>query len=183
MILPIYAYGHPVLKKIGMKIDRDFPGLEELISNMWQTMYNASGVGLAGPQVGQPIKMFIVDTEQMYEEEDQGRGIKQVFINAEMIEETGMEWEYEEGCLSIPKISAKVSRKPNIKIRFFDENFKEYNEEFDGLEARVIQHEYDHTKGVLFTEKIKPVKKAMLKRKLEQIKKGKANADYRMKFV
>jgi peptide deformylase len=183
MKLPIYAYGQSVLKKQCRTIDKEYPGLEELIANMWDTMYGANGVGLAAPQIGLPIKLFIVDTEQLAEKEEEDAGIKQVFINAEIIEETGDLWDYEEGCLSIPEVVGNVSRLPNINLRYLDETFEEKIIQFSGIDARVIQHEFDHTRGVLFTELLKPVKRNLIKRKLENIRKGKINTEYRMRFV
>ena len=182
MILPIYAYGQPVLKKKAMDIVKDYPGLAELINNMWETMYHAHGVGLAAPQVGLPIRLFIVDTKQVKEEAEKEEGIQEVFINAQMLKEQGEGWEYEEGCLSIPNVRGDIERLPNIKIRYFDQNFDEKTISLDGINARVVQHEYDHIEGKLFTEKLKPVKKRMVKRKLENIRKGKIEVNYRMKF-
>ncbi len=189
MILPIYAYGQPVLKKVAQDIDKDYPDLQELIENMRETMHNAEGVGLAAPQVGLSIRLFLVDTltSQEKDKEEDGKepdyqGIRKVFINAEMIEETGKDNTFEEGCLSIPDITGDVNRLDTIKIRYFDENFEEHIEVFDGTNARVIQHEYDHLEGILFTEKLKPLKKRMLKRKLENIKKGLIERKYKMKF-
>ncbi len=183
MILPVYAYGQSVLKEVGKEIDKDYPELEKLIADMWETMYHASGVGLAAPQIGRSIRLFVIDTVQMMEEGKEDEGIKQVFINAEKIEEGGEPWSYEEGCLSIPNVRGDVSRPAQVKLRWQDENFTQHEQVFTGLNARVIQHEYDHTDGVLFTELLKPVKRRMVKRKLENIKKGKASADYRLKFV
>jgi peptide deformylase len=186
MILPIYAYGQPVLKKVATEIGPDYPNLKELIENMWETMYNADGVGLAAPQVGLSIRLFIVDTAKPLEnskDEDAPKGIKKVFINAEMLEETGEEWAYEEGCLSIPDIRGDVDRPEHIRIRYFDENFNEHEESFSGLDARVIQHEYDHIEGILFTELLKPVKKQLVQRKLIKIKKGAVKVSYPMRFV
>ena len=182
MILPIYAYGHPVLKKETKTIDKDYPGLQELIENMWETMYNAEGVGLAAPQIGLSIRLFVIDTVQAMEEGEEDLGIKRVFINAEKLEEGGVPWSYEEGCLSIPDIRGDVDRLPQIKIRYVDENFEERVEVFDGINARVIQHEYDHVDGILFTQFLKPIKRRLIKRKLENIKKGKVKVDYKMKF-
>jgi len=182
MILPIYAYGQPVLKKKGEEITKDYPGLEELIANMWETMYNAEGVGLAAPQIGLAIRIFVVDTEQMMDEENKGKGIKKVLINAQKIEEGGTPWEYEEGCLSIPEIRGDVERPAQIKIKYFDENFVEHEEIFNGMNARVIQHEYDHIDGVLFTELLKPLKRKLVRRRLDKIRKGKIDHKYRMKF-
>ncbi len=183
MILPIYALGQPVLKKVGEEITPDYEGLEQLLSDMWETMYNAHGVGLAAPQIGRAIRLFMVDTVQMMEEGKEDEGIKKVFINAQKIEEGGNDWDYEEGCLSIPDVRGDVRRPAQLKIKYQDENFQEHTEIFTGLNARVIQHEYDHIDGVLFTEYLSPLKRRMLKRRLENIKKGKVNADYKMKFA
>lgn len=183
MILPIFAYGQPVLKKVGANIDSDYPNLSELLENMWDTMYHASGVGLAAPQIGLPIRIFLVDSEKMMDEGKESEGIKKVFINAEIIEESGELWAFEEGCLSIPKITGDVYRKEKILIKYFDEHFVEHTEAYDGMNARVIQHEYDHIEGKLFTEMLKPLKKRLVGRKLEAIKKGQVDTTYRMKFV
>ena len=183
MLLSVYAYGQPVLKKVGKAIDADYPDLEKLIKDMWETMYHANGVGLAAPQIGRSIRLFVVDTVQMMEEGREAEGIKMVFINAEKIEETGDEWTYEEGCLSIPDIRGEVERPATIKLRWVNEKFEPQEATFTGLNARVIQHEYDHTDGKLFTEYLKPIKKRMIRRKLEIIKEGKARADYKLKFV
>ena len=183
MILPIYAYGQPVLKKVADEIEDNYEGLEQLLSDMWETMYHASGVGLAAPQIGRPIRIFMVDTTQLDEKGKEPKGIKKVFINAEILEEDGEEWAYEEGCLSIPYVRGDVNRKERIKIVYEDENFVEHEEVYEGVNARVIQHEYDHIEGKLFTEKLKPLKKKLIKRKLENIKKGNVKADYRLKFI
>ncbi len=188
MIMPIFAYGQPVLRKETEDIDKDYPELQQLISDMWETMYNAHGVGLAAPQVGLGIRLFLVDTAQTKDEDDEGnkddndKGIKKVFINASIIEEEGKEWAYEEGCLSIPDVRADVMRQPKIKIEYYDENFNFHEEEFEGIEARVIQHEYDHVEGILFTDHLKPLKKRLLKRRLEKIRTGQIPLEYRMKF-
>lgn len=189
MILPIIAYGDTVLRKVGVDINADYPNLNELISNMWETMYNASGVGLAAPQIGLPIRLFLVDTTPFADDEDltdseqkQLDGFKQVFINAYIEEETGDEWAFNEGCLSIPDVREDVSRKGTIKITYLDENFKKQEQTFDGLLARVIQHEYDHIEGVLFTDKLSTLKKRIIKGRLTNISKGKINVDYRMRF-
>lgn len=183
MILPIYAYGQPVLKKVAVDIDKEYPFLEELITNMWETMYNAQGIGLAAPQIGRSIRLFIVDSTQMEEEDKSFKGIKKVFINAQKIEETGPINEYEEGCLSIPDIRGDVNRPLRLKIRYLDENFEEQVETFEDLNARVVQHEYDHIDGILFTEHLKPLKRRFVKRKLDKIKKGQIKQEYRMKFI
>lgn len=189
MILPIIAYGDPVLRKKGTEISEDYPELQTLISNMYETMYESHGVGLAAPQIGLPIRIFIVDTEPFSDdpeltEEEQNflKTFKQTFINAEIIEENGDEWNFNEGCLSIPNIREDVSRKPEVTIRFQDENFKVHTKTFSGIAARVIQHEYDHIEGILFTDKLSPLKKRLLKGKLTNISKGKVKVDYRMKF-
>ena len=182
MILPIYAYGHPVLKKVGEDIDADHEGLSDLLDNMWETMYHADGVGLAAPQIGRAIRIFLVDTIQTMEEGEEEKGIKTAFINAHIVEESGEPWSYEEGCLSIPNIRGEVSRPESVTITWVDENWKEQKETFTGINARVIQHEYDHIEGHLFTEKLKPLKKKLISRKLEAIKKGNVKIHYRMKF-
>ena len=183
MILSIYGYGHPVLKKVGEDIDKDYPELGKLIENMWETMYNASGIGLAAPQIGLPIRLFLVDSTQIEEDGKDFKGIKKVLINAEIIEETGAEVSKEEGCLSIPDITGDVSRPSIVRIKYLDENFVEHDEIHTGMNARVIQHEYDHIEGVLFTEKLKPLKRQLIKRKLDKIKNGKLGAEYKMKFA
>lgn len=183
MLLPVYAYGHPVLKKKGENIDDTYTDLEILITDMWDTMYYANGVGLAAPQIGKSIRLFLVDSTQMMEKGHESEGIKQVFINAEILEESGEEWPFEEGCLSIPEIRGDVMRKPKIKIKFQDENFIWHENEYEGITARVIQHEYDHIEGILFTELLKPLKKKRLFKKLENIKKGKIKPSYKMKFA
>lgn len=182
MILPIVAYGHPVLKKKAKEVSKDLEKLEELVENMWETMYNASGIGLAAPQIGKGLRMFVVDTVQIMDDGKEADGIKSVFINPEKIIETGELWPYEEGCLSIPNVRAEVVRPSKLRLRYFDEEFEEQTMSLHGLNARVVQHEYDHLDGILFTEYIKPLKRRLVKRKLESIKKGKVDVDYKMKF-
>lgn len=189
MILPIVAYGEPVLRKVGKDITKEYPKLKELISNMWETMYNAHGVGLAAPQIGLPIRLFLVDTTPFSDDEDLSKedqealnGFKKVFINAKIEEETGNEWDFNEGCLSIPDIREDVKRKPEITISYLDEDFKPHTKTYDGLLARVIQHEYDHIEGVLFTDKLSSLKKRLLKSRLDKISKGKISIDYKMRF-
>lgn len=189
MILPIVAYGDPVLRKKAKDITSDYPKLKELIANMFETMYNASGVGLAAPQIGLPIRMFLVDTTPFAEDEDLTKeeqlalkDFKKVFINAKIIQEEGEEWAFNEGCLSIPDVREDVYRKPKITIEYFDEDFNKYTETYDGLVARVIQHEYDHIEGVLFTDKLSSLKKRLIKGRLANISKGKIRIDYRMRF-
>jgi len=183
MILPIYLYGHPVLKKVAEPIGMDYPALRELIENMWETMYQAKGVGLAAPQVGLSIRLFVVDTIQIREERKNGQeGIKKVFINPQILELNGEPWTYEEGCLSIPHINGDVDRPESVTIEYLDEQGDKHVETYTSLNARVIQHEYDHIEGLLFIEKLKPLKKRMIQRKLENIKKGNIEADYKIKY-
>jgi len=189
MILPIIAYGDPVLRKMAKDITSEYPKLDELITNMWETMYNAHGVGLAAPQVGLPIRLFLVDTtpfsddEELSKEDQEAlKGFKKVFINAKIEEEEGAAWDFNEGCLSIPDIREDVKRKPKITISYLDEDFKPHSETYDGLLARVIQHEYDHIQGILFTDKLSSLKKRLLKSRLEKISKGKIAVDYKMRF-
>ena len=189
MILPIVGYGDPVLRKVCDDISKDYPNLKEFISNMYETMYNAYGVGLAAPQVGEAIRLFVIDTEPFSDSEDitkeeqnQLKGFKQTFINAKMLKEEGEEWPFNEGCLSIPDIREDVYRQERITLEYYDENFIKKTEVFDGLIARVIQHEYDHIEGILFTDLIASLKKTLIKKKLQNIMDGKARPDYRMRF-
>ena len=184
MILPVYAYGQPVLKQVAADIDKDFPNLIQLLKNMWETLYDAAGVGLAAPQIGQSIRLFVVDTEQLENEDKPGfKGFVKIFINARKIEETGEKWAYEEGCLSIPNIRGEVVRQKTLTLRYLDENFEEHTETFTDMNARVIQHEYDHIEGVLFIEHFSPIKRNLIRTKLESIKRGKVkDLEYRMKF-
>ncbi|TVR76661.1 MAG: peptide deformylase [Chitinophagaceae bacterium] len=184
-VLPIVAYGDAVLRKTCKKIEKDYPDLDNLIQNMFDTMYHAEGVGLAAPQIGLSLRLFVIDTIQLVDEKDNespNTGFKKVFINPEILEESGKEWAYEEGCLSIPKVREIVHRKEHIKIRYFDENFTEHTDEFTDIHARVIQHEYDHIEGILFTDHISVIKKRLLKGKLDKISKGKVKIHYRMRF-
>jgi len=182
MILPIVAYGSPVLKEKAEEIKPDYPDLQTLIDNMFETMYSAHGVGLAAPQIGKSIRLFIVDVTPFAEDEAQLDGVKKVFINPEIIFEEGTEWKFNEGCLSIPTIREDISRKPNISIRYQDEHFVEHQEEISGLLARVIQHEYDHIEGILFTDRISQLRKTLIRAKLINISKGNVKVDYKMKF-
>ncbi|MCW3125979.1 MAG: peptide deformylase [Bacteroidetes bacterium] len=182
MFLPIVAYGDPILRKKAVEIDKDYPGLDKLIEDMWETMEKSKGVGLAAPQINKSIRLFVIDSTKMYDEEDEGKGVREVFINAQMLKETGTEWKYEEGCLSIPNIREDVHRKPTIRISYLDRNFKKQEKEFDDMNARVIQHEYDHIEGKLFIDHIKPLRRSLLKGKLEKISKGDIDVNYRMKF-
>lgn len=193
MILPIVGYGNPVLKKVSDEVAPDYPELQTFIQDMWETMYNGKGVGLAAPQVGVDIRIFVMDSEQLVKENEDmddeeekykiAKGIKKVFINPTILDETGDPWVYEEGCLSIPDIRVKISRNEFVEIKYFDEQFEEHIEKFDGMNARIIQHEYDHLQGVLITDRITPLKKSLMKGKLENIRKGKVDVKYRMKFA
>lgn len=191
MILPIVAYGSPILKKEGVEIDENYEGLQDLIDNMFETMYEASGVGLAAPQIDRSIRLFIVDASPFAEVEEgeepdpMAEGLedfKKVFINPIIEEESGEEWGFAEGCLSIPKIREEVFRKPKITITYFDENWEFHEEVFEGYAARIIQHEYDHVEGILFTDHLSPLKRRILKKKLGAISKGEVDVPYRMKF-
>lgn len=182
MILPVIAYGDPVLRKTGDKINADFPGLEQLIEDMFETMYSSHGIGLAAAQIGQAIRLFIVDSTQIDAEENKTKGIKQVFINAEILEHFGPKEEMEEGCLSIPFVRENVIRPSKVRIRYYDRHFVEHEEVFDEMNARVIQHEYDHTQGIMFTDLVKPLRKRLIKKKLIQISKGAVNPAYKMKY-
>ena len=189
MTLPIVAYGDPVLRKKAQDIDKDYPELEKLIADMWETMYKANGVGLAAPQIGRAIRLFVIDTSPFAEDEDFSpeeqamlKDFKRIFINARMIEEEGKSWSFNEGCLSIPDIREDVTRKDTITIQYLDEDFKEVTETYDGLLARVIQHEYDHIEGILFTDKLSSLKRRLLKGKLNNISKGNIVVEYKMRF-
>ncbi|WP_396174510.1 peptide deformylase [Flavobacterium sp.] len=190
MILPIVGYGEPVLRKVGENLSPDYPNLDGLIENMYDTMYNAYGVGLAAPQIGLPIRLFVIDTEPFSgnedlksEEMEQLKRFKKTFINAKIIKEEGNEWAFNEGCLSIPDVREDVYRKEMITIEYCEEDFVIKTEVFEGLIARVIQHEYDHIEGILFTDKISTLKKTLIKKRLQNIMDGKIRADYKMKFA
>ncbi len=182
MILPIVAYGDPVLKKVAEEIDGDYPGLEKLIADMYETMYSSKGVGLAAPQINKSIRLFIIDASPFADEYPEMEGWKKTFINPRILEEEGEEWDFNEGCLSIPGIREDVERKPELILEYEDENFELHEEKFDGVVARVIQHEYDHLEGVLFTDHLSPLKKRLLKGKLNDISKGIVDVNYKMKF-
>ena len=191
MILPIVAYGHPVLRKVAHDIDPDYPGLQKLVDDMWETLYGSSGVGLAAPQVNKDIRLFVVDSAQIFNQmkEDKEQhsfpdapGIKQVFINAHIKELDGFEWNYNEGCLSIPKIREDIKRQSVVTVEFVDEHFQHHMRTYHGLTARIILHEYDHIEGKLFIDHITPLKRKLLKGKLNDISKGKIKVDYKMMF-
>jgi peptide deformylase len=191
MILPIVAYGAPVLRKVSEAIEADYTNLNKLLEDMWETMYSSNGVGLAAPQINRPIRLFVIDSVQIFENlEDEekkiytdGPGVKRVFINAQIVETGGNEWPYNEGCLSIPKIREDVMRPETVTLTFVDENFVAHTETFTGITARVILHEYDHIEGKLFIDYLKPLKKKMLQSKLNDISKGKIRVDYKMSFA
>jgi peptide deformylase len=188
MILPVVAYGSPILRKVCDDIDAGYAGLEKLLVDMWETLYNSNGVGLAAPQINKPIRLFIVDTDQIvadFEEEDlkkypDEKPIKEVFINARILEESGKPWAYNEGCLSIPKVREDILRNSHVRIAYMNDKFEPKEAVFHGITARVIQHEYDHIEGKLFIDYISPLKKRLLKKKLDDITKGKVHTDYRM---
>ena len=187
MILPIVAYGAAILRKVSPPIEADYPGLALLIEDMWETMYESNGVGLAAPQINKNIRLFVMDSEQIFanrEEEDEvypdAPGIKKVFINAKVLETGGKEWVYNEGCLSIPKIREDITRAETVTLSYMDENFKSYTETFNGMTARIILHEYDHIDGKLFIDYLKPLRRKILQGKLNDISKGNTRVDYKM---
>jgi peptide deformylase len=190
MVLPVIAYGHPILRKVATDITPDYPELQKLIADMQETMYYTNGVGIAAPQVGKAIRLFVIDTVQIvegFDDEDKATypnevGVKKVFINAHKVEESGTPWAYNEGCLSIPKIREDVTRAAQVRLRWMDENFQEHEETFSGITARVVLHEYDHIEGKLFIDYLAPLKKRLLKKKLDDISSGKVRVDYRMTF-
>ncbi|MFN8248241.1 MAG: peptide deformylase [Ferruginibacter sp.] len=190
MTLPIVAYGSPVLRKVCADITPDYPGLDKFIADMWETMYHSNGVGLAAPQVNKEIRVFVIDSEQIFANQDEDEkgeypdepGYKGVFINAHIVELNGEQWSYNEGCLSIPRIREDIMRNETVTLQYLDEHFKSHTKTFNGITGRVILHEYDHIEGKLFIDHLKPLKRTLLKRKLDDISKGKVNVDYRMVF-
>ena len=192
MILPIVAYGNPILRKTAHDIDEHYPNLDKLIEDMWETMYASNGVGLAAPQINKDIRLFVMDSEQIFTNMDEkekkentypdGPGIKQVFINAHIVEEHGNDWSYNEGCLSIPKIRGDIYRAEEVTMEWLDENFIKHTKTFKGISGRIILHEYDHIEGKLFIDYISPLKRKLLKRKLDDISKGNVSVDYKMSF-
>jgi len=192
MILPIVAYGNPVLRKVAHDIGESYPQLDKLIEDMWETMYASNGVGLAAPQVGRDIRLFVMDSAQIFANMDEkdreeenypdAPGIKQVFINAHVVEEHGDDWSYNEGCLSIPKIREDIYRAEEVTIEYMDEHFQKHAKTFNGISARIILHEYDHIDGKLFIDYLSPLKRKLLKRKLDDISKGNVKVDYKMSF-
>ncbi len=182
MKLPIIAYGDSILRKKASDISKDYPRLNQLIVDMYETMYNAHGVGLAAPQIGLSVRLFVIDATPFAEDDEKLKNFRKVFINAKILKEAGEKWDFNEGCLSIPEIREDISRNQTITIFYVDENWKEYTETYSGLAARIIQHEYDHIEGKLFTDRLGPLRKAMLKSRLEAISKGLVKVDYKMKF-
>jgi len=183
MKYPIIAYGDPVLRRKATAIDKDeYPHIKQIIDDMYETMYGARGVGLAAPQVGLSMRLFVVDASVFADEEPDLKDFKKTFINATILEETGEEWGFNEGCLSIPDIREDVYRKPTVKISYYDENWKHHEDTFSGLAARVIQHEYDHIEGKLFTDKLSPLRKRLIEKRLNDISRGMVYVEYRMKF-
>ncbi len=181
MIYPVHVYGMPVLRKKAKEIDEDYEGLRQMIDDMFETMHYSDGVGLAAPQIGLSIRLIVIDAAPLEDEEDPSlQDFKKVFINPEIIEEEGEEWIFNEGCLSVPTIREDVLRKPRIRIQYYDENFNFLDERYDGAKARIIQHECDHLNGVLFTDRVSPLKKRLLKSKLEAISKGKVDITYKI---
>jgi peptide deformylase len=182
MILPVVAYGHPVLKKVADDIAPDHPDLKQFISDMWETMYLSEGVGLAAPQVNRSIRLFVIDASPFSEKYPETENFKKTFINPKIYQEEGEEFAFNEGCLSFPGLREDIMRKPVIRIRYRDENFVEFDEQYDGVIARVIQHEYDHIEGIVFVDRIPSLKKMLLKRRLTDISKGNVDVAYRMMF-
>jgi len=182
MILPVTAYGHPILKKIANDIDKDYPDMKELIDNMYETMYVSNGVGLAAPQVNLSIRLFVVDASPFAEDVPEAKDFKRAFINPIITEESGKEWMFNEGCLSVPDIREDVLRKPKIHIQYYDENFEFHDEQYDKVMARIIQHEYDHLEGIMFVDRISNIRKILLKRRLLDITKGNIKVNYKMIF-
>lgn len=181
-VLPILAYGDPVLKAKAKPITKDHAGLDKIITDMWETMYKAGGVGLAAPQIGKSIRLFVIDANPYAEEEPELKDFKKVFINASILEESGKEYSFNEGCLSFPGLREDIRRQPSIKMSYQDEDFNDYEEVFSGIKARIIQHEYDHIEGVLMVDRITPLKKTLLRKKLQNISKGNVSVDYLMRF-
>ncbi len=183
MILPIVAYGHPTLKKVAQDIDKDYPDLDTLIADMYETMYETNGVGLAAPQINKSIRLLVVDATPFKEDYPDAKWLKTVMINPVILEEEGTEWGFEEGCLSVPDIHETVMRKPRIKIRYLDADWQEHEKWIDGILARVLQHEYDHLEGTLFVDRLSPMRKMMIDRRLKKIQKGDINLRYKMIFT
>lgn len=179
MVYPIYVYGHPVLRKVGEEIPRDFPDLDRLVADMFDTMYRSEGMGLAGPQIGKSLRIFVIDASPLAEDEPDMADFRQVFINARIVEKDGDLQLMNEGCLSIPNLREEVNREARIRIQYYDENWQSHDEVYEGYKARIIQHEYDHLDGILFTDKVSPLRRRLIKGKLTAISKGKFEVSYR----
>jgi peptide deformylase len=182
MILPITAYGHPILRKVAKNIDKDYPNLEGLISDMFETMYATSGVGLAAPQINLSIRLIVIDATPYTKEDPKAEGFKKAMINPVLVEEEGEEWMFNEGCLSIPDVREDILRKPKIRVQYYNERWEYFDETFTSVMARIIQHEYDHLEGILFVDKVSSIRRVLLKRKLLDISKGNIDVDYKMIF-
>ena len=182
MVLPIYLYGHPVLRKVAKNIDKNFKDFDAFMTNMWETMYKTDGIGLAAPQVGKSHRVFVIDADPLSEEYPEAKDFKRAFINAKIVEEKGTEWAFNEGCLSVPNIREDVKRQPQIEIHYYDQEWNYHEDIFDGAMARVIQHEYDHLEGKLFTDRLSPIRRRLLKSKLIAISKGKTDIKYKFKI-
>ena len=182
MILPVLAYGHPALKKKAAEIGPGYPDLQQFITDLWETMYQADGVGLAAPQVNQSIRIFVIDASGFVKDHPEAENFKKLFINAEIYAEDGEEWVFNEGCLSFPGMREDISRKPVIRMRWVDEEFNQHDEKFEGILARIIQHEYDHIEGVLMVDRINSLKRVLLKRRLGEITRGEVDVSYKMLF-
>jgi len=180
MVLPIYVYGHPLLRRVSQKIDRSYEGFDEFMVDMWDTMYKTDGIGLAAPQIGRSVRVFVIDADAMSKEYPEGKDFKRAFINAEMVEESGEPWLYNEGCLSVPNIHEDVKRHSKIKINYYDQDWNYHEDEFDGIIARIIQHEYDHLEGKFLTDRLSPLRRRMLGSKLSAISKGSISVKYRI---
>lgn len=183
MIYPIVVYGSPILRKVSVEIDRDFPQLQQLIDDMFETMEVSDGVGLAAPQIGKSIRLFVIDASPMAEDDPSLLGFKKVFLNPRIVDETGEDWTFREGCLSLPLIREDVERPQNVRIQYYDRNFDFHDETYEGIKGRIIQHEYDHLEGVLFIDKITPLKRKLLRGKLADITKGKTKVEYKTKII
>jgi peptide deformylase len=182
MIFPIVAYGHPVLRKVAQDVGPDYPGLKEFISDLFETMYKTDGVGLAAPQVNRSIRIFVIDASHFSEQQPELEGFRKAFINPHITAESGEEWIFNEGCLSVPDIREDISRKPRVRIEYVDEDFVPHDEIYEGIAARIIQHEYDHLQGIMLVDRISPLRKMLLKRKLNDITTGNIDVAYKMIF-
>lgn len=183
MTLPIYVYGSPVLRKVARTVEREEEDLQEFIGNLWDTMYHSDGIGLAAPQVGKSFRIFVIDGSPLEEDDPSLKGLKTTFINPEILERGGDETTYEEGCLSIPNLREEIVRPERVRIRYYDRDFNLHEEAYDGIAARIIQHEYDHLEGILFTDRVAPLKKRMLRNKLNAIAKGKFEVSYKVRVA